>query len=790
MSRHIHHRILCTIALLLMVCVVSRAQERLYDNTHSERLDSVIRLNEQHQYFDAYRCALRLNRDIEAAMQQSGVAPEALADADFERIYWPTKKSLAETAYMLGNHVVMLQASGQMTAALNGRHTKRTNRMRATLQSDIAKIDGSRLYLTEQFDSSHVSLLRALQLRPVYSNEDRDFVWKVRDELVQLYYRQARYDQALQQIDTILASKHGNRQEETSEMRDDRMQVLSQRALCLAQTGNYKEALRVIKDVEKYYSTRDQRRYAEYLRRHAKILMLQYEATGRYNAEALTCYRRYLDLARQYVDANFVAMTDAEREQYWMAEHPFVTDCYRLEDHDPALLYNVALFSKAVLLQVGRTFRPDMNAAERRAALASVRVQWPQVKASMPDSSAAIEYICYDRGGQSQLAALVLTKKSNAPQFIHIAAVDSIKQHNVGGDANRVTVSQALSTTNKQELINQLYGDSLLRLKIWNEALQSAIADCKDVYFAADGITHQLAVEYLLPPALEGKQLYRLTSTRMLTEKRTGVRTDQMLMCGDVEYEHSISEDGAQPDGASNDELAYSLHSATGGTLPHLMNSRAEVDSVRVLRSSDSDVVLYADSVTESAVRNLLGRHHVALFSTHGMFADATTAGTDLRPATTDQQLSQSCLFMAGAQANMQNSQFDSSHLDGILSAREVAGMHLDSLDLVVMSACMTGLGYITPDGVFGLQRAWKAAGVKAIVAALWSVDDQSTGIFIRLLYANLESGMSLHEAFTAARQALMTEQFPIRYSSGRIRHKTFNAPYYTNAFILIDGLE
>ena len=81
--------------------------------------------------------------------------------------------------------------------------------------------------------------------------------------------------------------------------------------------------------------------------------------------------------------------------------------------------------------------------------------------------------------------------------------------------------------------------------------------------------------------------------------------------------------------------------------------------------------------------------------------------------------------------------------------------MDLKGVDITVMSACMSGLGYITPDGVYGLQRGLKTAGVKTIISTLWSVDDEASSFFVIQLYKNLEAGMSVHEAFWTARETL-----------------------------------
>lgn len=792
MSVFVYIFLLC----MLTVPVYGQHHEDMFDDTLISAYDQARALNESKNYLEAYRRILSVERTMDSFLSQKGVKACVLSEYDYRYVYWPIKKSKAEIAYMLGLYSDMDAVSVEMQESLGKRTWEEDDAVQAVIDglwADIAKIDGSRYYLIEKYDSAETALMRALQLKP-YENI---FVCPVHGDLAQLYYKQERYEDALKQLDAILDNPLYNGNSRDSGSETDKQEILSQRAICLARLGRYAEALYVIEPVLTYYKRgTDKRAYAEALRKKAKILMLQYDATSKYNPAAKRCYQEYLAISRDFIDSHFVSMSESEREQYWMAEQPFVTDCFRLEDKAPELLYDVALYSKAVLLQMGRDFKQGMTVAERRRALSSIRVGWQDVKAKLPAAACAIEYIVYEKKGKSHLGAVVVDKKKSAPFFVDLGNVSAISDMSL---TDSYTVKDVFADTQSKDKINALYNSEELRSKVWNAQLVEAISGCETVYFSPDGIFHQMGIEYMIPQSLEKTNFYRLTTTRLLTTQNHGIRTDNMLVCGGVDYGFSVDDIET-----GNDELAYSLLAPMDLRITPLPNSSVEIDSIHALRSKHpSDMVLRADSVTESALANLLGKYHILHISTHGLFSEVSKMGTDIRPSSSDTQLSKSCLFLSGSDGNLRQQNFDASHHDGILSARELAKMNLEQVDLTVMSACMSGLGYITPDGVYGLQRGLKTAGVKAILSTLWSVDDEATSLFVIQLYRNLEAGMSLHSAFWAARDAL--KKYEKTYgdntssdsnASGsytqrrRITIPKFNKPYFYNAFILIDGLE
>lgn len=109
---------------------------------------------------------------------------------------------------------------------------------------------------------------------------------------------------------------------------------------------------------------------------------------------------------------------------------------------------------------------------------------------------------------------------------------------------------------------------------------------------------------------------------------------------------------------------------------------------------------------------------------------------------------------------------------DGILTAHEISLMDLRDADIVVLSACNTGHGETTGEGVFGLQRAFKQAGVKTIIMSLWKVDDNATQVMMNWFYTYWLSGMTKKAAFDKARNELQ---------------KIYPQPYYWAGFVMLD---
>ena len=147
---------------------------------------------------------------------------------------------------------------------------------------------------------------------------------------------------------------------------------------------------------------------------------------------------------------------------------------------------------------------------------------------------------------------------------------------------------------------------------------------------------------------------------------------------------------------------------------------------------------------------------HIA---THGLYEDGMKS-------TDAESMHHSILAFAGANLNKSS----------LVTAADIATMNLRQCDLAVLSACETGLGKLGDDGVFGLQRGFKNAGVHTLLMSLKNVYDTSTAELMISFYKHLMNGSS-------KREALIKAQLDIR-------NKGYRDPKYWASFILLDGLD
>lgn len=177
------------------------------------------------------------------------------------------------------------------------------------------------------------------------------------------------------------------------------------------------------------------------------------------------------------------------------------------------------------------------------------------------------------------------------------------------------------------------------------------------------------------------------------------------------------------PNASTQKELAVHL-----GPLP---GAEQEAKAIYEVLSQKGATLLLGSEATESRVKELSQTHNIVHLATHGI-------------AYTTDPLASFVAFSPTAEEN------------GLLTAREVATNRSLPLDLVVLSACQTGLGKISGEGMLGLSRAFLIAGARTVVVSQWSVSDMATTALMVAFYQaysqNGEKAIALQKAMASVR--------------------------------------
>lgn len=182
---------------------------------------------------------------------------------------------------------------------------------------------------------------------------------------------------------------------------------------------------------------------------------------------------------------------------------------------------------------------------------------------------------------------------------------------------------------------------------------------------------------------------------------------------------------------------------------------------------------------TEESIKTV-DNPEIMHIATHGFFTPEANITEDALKDQNEAKLAENPLLrtgllMAGAGDLLDKTKFNYNIEDGILTAYEAMSMNLDKTDLVVLSACETGLGDLTiGEGVYGLQRAFMVAGAQTLIMSMFKVNDEATQKLMINFYSKWLATGKKRESFVQAKKELRNE---------------FQDPIYWGAFIMI-GLE
>lgn len=415
----------------------------------------------------------------------------------------------------------------------------------------------------------------------------------------------------------------------------------------------------------------------------------------------------------------------------------------------------------------------------------SLEASWRDVQATLNDDEVAIEYICSSEILKNYYA-LILRKGYDAPMVV-----------NVGWESNFLEKGDKMYTSEGRysNPWPYYYGrkDSLV---------VPPLEGVRKIYVSPTGVLHQISIEsvhdlYTDSVMADKYQIFRLSSTRELIGRHHTASQKNLAFYGGVNYRLKASEWDLLAATKGHDERQMAMRTvpqlnraAIQTALKPLPGTAKEVKDITDLLAGEDRRVqcLMGSQATEDHFKMLSGTDvdivHVA---THGFYqkeqaSDDPLAVSFQRESRSSEAnaLSRSGLFMAGASAVFEEEPIPSNVDDGVLTALEISHLDFTNVNLIALSACETGLGDITGDGVFGLQRGFKKAGAQSILMSLWKVDDEATCLLMTEFYKHwIGEGKTKHDALRLAMQAVRSH-----------KEKGWDAPKYWAAFILLDGLD
>lgn len=410
------------------------------------------------------------------------------------------------------------------------------------------------------------------------------------------------------------------------------------------------------------------------------------------------------------------------------------------------------------------------------------RSEWTQIEKVLKNNEAAVEVIRFNNysptnggsvTGEIIYAFLVITKNAEIPHLILLKDGKNLENKFLNFYRNniRFMMEDTRSFGN--------YFEPLIEYLKTN--------DVSKFYFSPDGVYNQISINTIFNPAtnkflLDEFDIRIVTNTSELLESESSAiaKSYTSLLIGYPKF--NLQSDAHEKPATTRQLTRGNIHRGLRGGLLRYMRGDdgiavlpgTEREIREIARITDNAEVFIEAQASEELIKQILFPNVVHI-ATHGYFLeDQQTEIVGDQPLNyVPNPLLRSGIILAGAE-NFLNTGIPVSAAgdDGILTAYEAMNLKLEATDLVVLSACETGLGVLkNGEGVYGLQRAFRIAGAKRLVMSLWSVDDEATQELMSAFYSERKTTSDDHIAFRKAQRKLMEQ---------------YNHPFYWGAFVIV----
>jgi len=415
----------------------------------------------------------------------------------------------------------------------------------------------------------------------------------------------------------------------------------------------------------------------------------------------------------------------------------------------------------------------EKELAQEAKAFVQLRqeVRWTDVQQHLKSNEAAIEFFNYQPNPDDPevvYAAAIIRPGWNAPRLVQLCKEMDLNL------ASAATVQTWLKGQRGIEPVRNNSFKDVYGL-IW-QPLDSLLSGVKTIYFSPVGVLntlpmHALSMGKTKKMLSDRYDLVLMSSTRSVVDEVQDQisRPQNAFLVGGVNYDRAansrIKEELVNGTALRTRTALRSSKALRDGHWINLPGSAHEVNQLETILKSQkiATTVLKDTAATEESVKQYLAAPlvvpDVIHLATHGFTFQDTLQRSAFHYTILQNPLLRSGLVLAGANDRFHKDSLHSE--DGILTAFEISGFNVLGTKLVVLSACDSGLGEIRrEEGVFGLSRAFKMAGAKALLLSLWEAPDEETAEFMTDFYQRWLNGTPLREAFWKTRNK-MRKRYP-----------------------------
>jgi len=710
-----------------------------------------------------------------------------------------------EYAVVLNNQAILFSEIGRYAdgienlkkaSAILDKLKKRDLRNQVGFQSNLALLYQQTGKLPEA-EAIYVALEKALgNQNPYYAG--------VLNNLALLYIQMGKLDKVegyLQQAAAVYKSKFGDQSPQYAK-------VISDQGNFYRAQGRFDDAEKLLTQALTVRATALGESHPDYVKSQEDLGILSWKK-GDF-AKASEYYSGAMTKSLDFINRYFPPMSEAEKTKYWDVLQPrfqrFYNYCLEGSTANPGLLqtmFEYQMATKGLLLNstnkikraimssgndelikdyvawldkkeaLARFYslskaelinqKVDIAALEKEAndmerslssrssefsqGYASELVEMKKITDLLGDTEAVVEIVRVrkfdkDLTADSRYAVLVLTKGAAQPK---VAILDNGSQ-----------LETRFAKFYKNAVLQRI-PDEFSYIQYWSK-VDPLLAGKKVLYLSPDGVYSQVNVATIRKPAAE----------------YVGSRFDIVTFGNSRDL---ISAKERKP--AAGKKAFLLGFPEFGGAAPALPGTKVEIASVAgVLKTAGYEVSQHTQAdATESNMKEMGGQTLVHI-ATHGYFlpdTDGDAMGVNADHAKSNPLL-RSGLILAGAPdpAKEERKSDLQSNDNGVLTAYEAMNLNLENTELIVLSACETGLGEVKAgEGVYGLQRAFQVAGANALLMSLWKVDDAATQMLMSSFYTNWTKSGNKLKALKAAQAQLMA-------------NPKYKDPYYWGAFVLL----